>query len=38
VFVPANRMDAPPRTWTNAVAERAYMDCMADRGWTPARR
>jgi hypothetical protein len=26
-------MDLPPRPWTHAVAERAYMDCMAERGW-----
>jgi hypothetical protein len=31
--VPSNRMDLPPRPWTHAVAERAYMDCMAERGW-----
>jgi hypothetical protein len=35
---PENRIDRPPRPWVSAVAERAYMDCMAERGWTPARR
>lgn len=30
---PRNRMDTPPRPWTSAVAENAYMDCMAERGW-----
>ena len=30
---PRNRMDQPPRPWTSAVAEEAYMGCMAERGW-----
>jgi hypothetical protein len=30
---PRNRMDAPPRQDVNPVRQRAYMDCMADRGW-----
>jgi hypothetical protein len=30
---PNNRMDAPPRPWTSAVAEAAYMECMRERGW-----
>ena len=30
---PRNRMDQPPRPWTSAVQENAYMDCMAERGW-----
>jgi hypothetical protein len=30
---PNNRMDAPPRPWVSAVAERAYMECMSERGW-----
>jgi len=30
---PKNRMDAPPRIDANPVRHRAYMDCMADRGW-----
>jgi hypothetical protein len=30
---PNNRMDLPPRPWTSAVGERAYMECMAERGW-----
>jgi hypothetical protein len=33
-----NRMDAPPRTWTSAIAESAYMDCMAERGWRVVQR
>lgn len=35
---PDNRMDQPPRPWTNAVAEGAYMDCMAERGWRVVQR
>jgi hypothetical protein len=35
---PDNRIDRPPRPWVSAEAERAYMDCMAERGWTLARR
>lgn len=35
---PENRMDQPPRPWTNAVAEGAYMDCMAERGWRVVQR
>lgn len=38
VAVPDNRMDQPPRPWTSAVAEGAYMECMAGRGWRVARR
>lgn len=34
---PGNRMDLPPRPWTHAVAEHAYMDCMAERGWRVVR-
>jgi|SRR3954462_10200072 hypothetical protein len=30
---PKNRMDAPPRIDANPVRHRAYMDCMAERGW-----
>jgi hypothetical protein len=30
---PRNRMDAPPRVDANPVRQRAYMDCMSDRGW-----
>ena len=30
---PRNRMDAPPRIEANPTRHRAYMDCMADRGW-----
>lgn len=35
---PDNRIDQPPRAWTSAVAEGAYMDCMAQRGWRVVRR
>ena len=35
---PRNRMDTPPRPWTNAVAERDYMECMAERGWRVVQR
>jgi hypothetical protein len=35
---PHNRMDAPPRPWVSAVAERAYMECMGERGWRVAPR
>src|SRR3954468_1301093 len=35
---PENRLDRPPRPWVSAEADRAYMDCMAERGWTLARR
>ena len=28
-----NRIDRPPKRWTSSVAEGAYMDCMAERGW-----
>ena len=38
VVAPENRIDQPPRPWTNAVAEHAYMDCMAQNGWTASRR
>jgi hypothetical protein len=30
---PKNRMDMPPRIEANPNRQRAYMDCMADRGW-----
>jgi hypothetical protein len=33
VYVPDNRMETPPRPWTNPGAQRAYMECMAERGW-----
>ena len=33
VAVPNSRMEQPPRVWTHPVAEKAYMDCMAERGW-----
>ena len=33
-----NRIDRPPRRWVNAVAERAYIDCMADQGWSVVQR
>ena len=36
--IPQNRIDRPPEKWVNAVAERAYMDCMRDLGWTPRAR
>jgi hypothetical protein len=35
---PDNRMDQPPRPWTSAVAEGAYMDCMSERGWRIVQR
>ena len=31
--IPDNRIDRPPERWVSAVAERAYMDCMQERGW-----
>lgn len=36
--VPNNRIDRPPQRWASAVAENAYMDCMAERGWRPLQR
>jgi hypothetical protein len=30
---PRNTMNTPPRQDTNPVRQRAYMECMADRGW-----
>jgi hypothetical protein len=36
--IPDNRIDRPPRHWVSAVAEGAYMDCMAERGWHLAQR
>jgi uncharacterized lipoprotein YajG len=38
VVAPNNRMDQPPRPWVSAVAEHAYMECMAERGWQVAGR
>lgn len=35
---PRNRMDAPPRPWVSAVAERDYMECMNERGWRVVQR
>jgi hypothetical protein len=35
---PRNRMDTPPRPWVSAVAERAYMECMSERGWNVVQR
>ena len=37
VTAPNNRIDQPPKRWTSAVADKAYMDCMAEQGWRPAR-
>ncbi|HYC37267.1 MAG TPA: hypothetical protein VEC19_12645 [Usitatibacter sp.] len=36
--VPNNRIDRPPERWVSSVADRAYMDCMRERGWVAARR
>jgi hypothetical protein len=36
--IPNNRIDQPPRRWTHAVAENAYMDCMAEQGWRLVQR
>ena len=33
-----NRIDRPPKRWVSAIAERAYMDCMAEHGWSPVPR
>ena len=33
-----NRIDRPPKRWVSAVAEGAYMDCMAERGWRLVQR
>lgn len=33
VVVPDNAPDRPPRPFVSAVAEHAYMDCMAKEGW-----
>jgi hypothetical protein len=33
-----NRIDRPPKRWVSSVAEAAYMDCMAERGWRLVRR
>jgi hypothetical protein len=33
VYIPDNRMENPPRPFTNPGAQRAYMDCMSERGW-----
>jgi hypothetical protein len=38
IVVPQNRPDRPPRPFVSAVAERAYMDCMADEGWRVVSR
>ena len=35
---PANRVDRPLQRWENPAAERPYMDCMRDLGWSPAAR
>lgn len=35
--IPPNHMDRPPHVDTNAVWQRAYMGCMADRGWRVAQ-
>ena len=35
--VPPNHMDRPPHVDTNAVWQRAYMECMAGRGWRVAQ-
>lgn len=35
---PPNRMDRPPHVDTNAVWQRAFMECMADRGWRVAQQ
>jgi hypothetical protein len=35
---PRNRMDTPPRPRTSAVGERAYMECMSERGWRVVTR
>jgi hypothetical protein len=35
---PNNRMETAPRPWTSAVGERAYMDCMDERGWRVVQR
>jgi len=32
-YIPDNRMETPPRPWTNPGAQRAYMACMSERGW-----
>ena len=34
---PPNRMDRPPHVDANPVWQRAYMECMADRGWRVAQ-
>ena len=31
--IPDNRIDRPPERWVSAVAEKAYIDCMGERGW-----
>jgi hypothetical protein len=36
--IPQNRIDRPPEKWVSAVAERAYMDCMRDLGWSTVAR
>ena len=33
-----NRIDRPPKRWVHPAAERAYMDCMGERGWSPVQR
>lgn len=35
---PHNRMDAPPHVDANPIFQRAYMECMADRGWRVAQQ
>lgn len=37
VVAPDNRIDRPPRPFVSAVAEHAYMGCMAAEGWRPVR-
>ncbi|HTS86397.1 MAG TPA: hypothetical protein VMG61_14920 [Usitatibacter sp.] len=33
VVAPRNTMNTPPRQDANPIRQRAYMDCMAARGW-----
>ena len=35
---PHNRIDQPPKRWTDPAAERSYMDCMKSKGWSVKAR
>jgi hypothetical protein len=33
-----NRIDQPPKRWTDPAVERSYMECMRSKGWSVKAR